>query len=310
MPRFAAVDIGTNSVKLTAGESSGGDLRVLFDRTRITRLGKGVDKTRRFADEAVDLTLSALSEFTGEAREAGVTTFRAGGTSAMRDAENGDDFRRRAGDLLGCEIEVISGDREAELSFKAAVSDSSLWAPGGGRLLAFDVGGGSTELIAGRPDHVEAMRSLDIGAVRLTERFLHTDPATPSEMNQAQAAVDEALAQYPQLSVNRVIGIGGTATTIAKIQGCDEAALQGLQISAQDIDRIFHDLSSKPVEERRKTPGLDPARADVIPAGLLIVRRILARFDASGFALSLRGVRYGLLLEMAARPPSPASGGA
>jgi len=297
--RYATIDIGTNSTKMTAAEVSGGRIEVLSERSEITRLGRGVDATKRFSDDAVDATLRVLRDYVGEAKSLGISHLAACGTSAMRDSLNGDEFRSLAGDILGTSVEIVSGTREAQLTFLGAVSDPSLLRQAH-RVLAFDVGGGSTELILGTRVRVERSQSLNIGAVRLTERFLHGDPPTASELTAASEVAEQALAQFESAPVDRIIGIGGTATTVATMIAPRIPTVQGAEIRDRQLDELLAGLSTQTVEERRKTPGLEPARADVIVAGMAIIRNIMTRFGMASFVVSTRGVRYGLLLEMSA----------
>jgi len=295
--RYASIDIGTNSTKMTAAEVSGGRIDVLAEHSEITRLGRGVDATKRFSDSAVDATLDVLRRYAAEARSLGISHLAAGGTSAMREAENGDEFRTRAREIIGHDIEVISGSREAQLTFLGALSDPSLLGRAR-RVLAFDVGGGSTELIVGTRAAIERSQSLDVGAVRLTERVLCSDPPTASEMSDAQGAVDRMLAQFHSEQVDRIVGIGGTATTVAAMLSPRYVASQGSEVRDTQLADLLNRLASTPVEQRRSTPGLEPARADVIVAGMLIIRRIIACFGKSSYVVSTRGVRHGMLLEM------------
>ncbi len=301
MPRFAAIDIGTNSTKMTVADVSRGAVTSVAERSEITRLGKGVDATHRLSDESMRATLDAINRFVAEARELGATKIRAGGTSAMRDADNGKEFVLEASQIIGSEVEVISGDREAQLSFAGATSDGRVVGNSSdGGLLAFDVGGGSTELIIGKPGRMERFRSLNIGAVRTTERVIASDPPSPAETEAAIALIRQDMAAFEAGNVARIIGIGGTATTAATMLYPDANDVQACVVTSEHLDDLLAKLSAMTLDERRTVPGLDPKRADVIIAGILIIREILRRFDKSEFMLSLRGVRFGLLLEMAA----------
>ena len=311
MPRYAAIDIGTNSVKITTADiGANGEFSIVAERSKVTRLGKSVDKTRRFEDAAVEATLQAIREFADEARQLGAERIVAGGTSAMRDAENGDEFRRRASVITGGEVEVITGDREAELTFLGAMSDARVAGQGTGNVLAFDVGGGSTELIAGQsaPPKIVKSRSLDIGAVRLTERFFRTDSPSREELTQARASVNELLQQFElPNAITRIVGIGGTAVNAASmlraernpnVDQTEAPDLQGEIISASNIDHLIDSLAILTLDERKSIPGLDPSRTDVIVAGLLIISQILHHFRQASLTLSTRGVRHGMLLEL------------
>ena len=188
--RLAAVDIGTNSVRLLVAEvDDDGTVRTLDRRMRITRLGQGVDATRRLAPEAIERTLAVLREYGGVIGELGVEHVRATATSAARDATNRDDFFRPGRDALGTELELLTGEEEAALSFRGATRDVD--APG--PYLVVDIGGGSTEFVVGTTEPT-GLVSVDIGCVRITEQFLHSDPPAPEELSQAVSVVRDHLA--------------------------------------------------------------------------------------------------------------------
>lgn len=303
--RLAAIDIGTNSTKMTVADvSDDGALTVVAEDSDVTRLGEGVDADKRLNEAAMSRTLDAIVRFAEEARRQGAETVLGAGTSALRDAANGAEFVAQVQQRAEVEIQIITGDREAQLAYAAVRSDSTLPIPPDAHLLVFDIGGGSTELILGDARGVGRHKSLDIGAVRLTERFLKSDPPTAYELNQAaqyaRAAFDTFLApDMPPL----VAGIGGTAVNIAAVtQGQtkpDPDALHGAMLShaavASALDRFAH----LPLAERREIPGLEPKRADVIVAGALILDGLLTYFHADRFLLSARGLRYGLLADYA-----------
>ena len=307
MTRLAAIDIGTNSIKVTVADSDAqGKLSVVSEESDITRLGEGVDKSGRLTEDAVRRTLDALTRFAESARSQGATTVLAAGTSALRDAENGADFLAQAKQRAGVEIEIITGDREAQLAYSAVRSDSSLHIPPNVSLLVFDIGGGSTELMLGDAGGVGQHKSLNIGALRLTERILHTDPPTEDELRQASDFADEMLGTFPQPNdAPFVAGIGGTAVNIAAVTrrdaSSDADAIHGMTLSASDVQAALESFRSVPLAGRRQIPGLEPKRAEVITAGTLILDRLLAHFRAGQFVVSARGLRYGLLAEQAYR---------
>lgn len=314
---MAAVDIGTNSVKMTIAERAedgSRPLRLLADRTNITRLGKGVDAAGRLTDEAMQRTLSALEAFAQEAKIRGAGRIAAVGTSALRDAANGAEFVARAQEVLGGTVEVISGAREAELIYTAAHQDPDLPLPDDPNTLlaTMDIGGGSTEVVLGRDGAVLYRESLQLGAVRLTERTLPSDPPPPAERAQADAEADAVLSQVPVLTrpgeTLVVVGSGGTAANLANME-CSEGRptgsppltleeLHGTRLTRGQIERRINLLAAVPLAERRLTPGLEPERADVILAGAIIQARALLRLGAPEVIVSLRGLRYGLLYEM------------
>ncbi|MBC8101821.1 MAG: Ppx/GppA family phosphatase [Cytophagales bacterium] len=311
----AAVDIGTNSVKMTVAVGGAGERpRVLADRTATTRLGKKVDADGRLTDEAVARTLAALDGFAREARALGATRIDAVGTSALRDAANGMEFVARAAALLGGRVEVISGDREAALIYAAARHDRDLPRPPDDTtpLATMDIGGGSTEIVLGSGDLVTFRDSLQLGAVRLTERALPSDPPTTEERAAAAALADEILAAVPAPTYDGggviVVGSGGTAANLAAMElsvhrPADAPPLtledvHATRLTVEQIEAWIADLAAKPLAQRRETPGLEPDRADVIIAGAIIQARALRHLHASAVIVSLRGLRYGLLYEM------------
>lgn len=302
MTRLAAIDIGTNSTKMTVADvDERGRVSVVSEDADVTRLGEGVDAAKRLNDAAMSRTLEAVERFARAARAQGATDVIAAGTSALRDAANGADFIAQAKQRAGVDIQIITGDREAQLAFAAVHSDPSLNLPPDASLLIFDIGGGSTELTLGDANGVGRHKSLDIGAVRLTERFLHTDPPTDAEIAQAAHYADEAFATFPAPNSPPVVaGLGGTAINIVAVtQKGAKRDVHGVTLTAEDIQAALKLFRSAPIDERRQIPGLEPKRADVIIAGALILNRLLAYFHADKCVVSVRGLRYGLLAELA-----------
>lgn len=303
--RLAAIDIGTNSTKMTIADvSADGALTVVSEQSDVTRLGEGVDANHRLNDAAMSRTLDAIARFAEDARKQGAKEVLGAGTSALRDAANGADFLTEALNRAGVRIEIITGDREAQLAFAAVRSDASLGLPLDAPLLVFDIGGGSTELILGDAQGVGRHKSLDIGAVRLTERFLHSDPPTEYEWEQAAHYARAALDTFPApVTTPLVAGIGGTAVNIAAVaRGLTETdpdAIHGVTLSHADVAAALDRFKHLPIAERRQIPGLEPKRADIIVAGALILDCLLTCFHADRFTLSARGLRYGLLAEHA-----------
>jgi exopolyphosphatase/guanosine-5'-triphosphate,3'-diphosphate pyrophosphatase len=301
--RVAAIDIGTNSVLLTiaAVGGAGDPLSPLVERAIITRLGEGVDKTRRLADAAVARTLDALTEYATEIRAAGVTRLDVVGTSAMRDAAGGGAFADRAAELLGTRPRVVSGDEEARLTFAGGLSGLALEAK---RVLVFDIGGGSTELIVGTtaPLSVDRAVSLDIGSVRLTERHVRSDPPTDAELAAVDADIDGAIASFGAEAVDAVVGVAGTVTSIAaiarRVDPYDASVIHGMRLSAEEVGDTAALLDRQSVAERTRLPGLSPKRADVICAGAHICRGVVRLAGATELVVSDRGVRWGLLQAM------------
>jgi len=307
--RLAAIDIGTNSTKMTVADvSDAGALTVVSEQSDVTRLGEGVDASKRLGDVPMSRTLDAIARFADDARNQGAQTVLGAGTSALRDAANGADFIAQAKARAGVDIQIISGDREAQLAYAAVRSDTTLNIPAEAFLLVFDIGGGSTELILGDRAGVGRHKSLDIGAVRLTERFLHSDPPTVYELDQAAQYARAAFDTFPTPDTPPLVaGIGGTAVNIAAVtlgQAKPEPdALHGVTLAHSDVAAALDRFAHLPLAQRREIPGLEPKRADVIVAGALILDCLLTYFHADRFTLSARGLRYGLLADYAKAHP-------
>ena len=303
--RLAAIDIGTNSTKMTVADvSATGLLSVVSEESDVTRLGEGVDEARRLGDVPMARTLDAVIRFAGAARALGAEIVLGAGTSALRDAVNGADFIAKIKAGADVEVQIISGDREAQLAYAAVRSDRSLAIPTEGSLLVFDIGGGSTELILGGADGVGRYKSLDIGAVRLTERFLRSDPPAEAELTQARQYAANELALFPRPDAPlRVAGIGGTALNIAAVTSGqsrpDPDSIHGASVSSAEVSAALLRFSSVSLAARKTIPGLEPKRADVIVAGALILDALLTYFGSGTFLLSARGLRYGLLADYA-----------
>lgn len=275
--RVAAIDCGTNSVRLLVAEASGGGPRELFRDLRLTRLGQGVDATGEFHPDALARTLAACDDFASVLADFGVTRLRFVATSAARDARNRDDFYAGVRARLGVDAEIISGAEEAQLSFDgalAALPDAA--APA----LVMDIGGGSTELVTGRPGASAHGISLDMGSVRVRERFLHGDPPSDAEIAEASAFVDGLLdASGIDFAAQRTwIGVGGTATSLAAIaQGLevyDRTRVHRSTMTQDALAALTTRLLTSPVATVLEIPTMVPGRADVICAGALISHRV------------------------------------
>ena len=303
--RLAAIDIGTNSTKMTVADvSDDGLLSVVLEDSDVTRLGEGVDHSHRLGDLPMARTLAAIVHFADAARILGAETILGAGTSALRDASNGPAFIAAVLAKSGVTVQIISGDQEANLAYAAVRSDAGLGIAADASLLVFDIGGGSTELILGDASGVGRYKSLNIGAVRLTERFFRTDPPALAELSAARQLASDSLAAFPvPIGPLRVAGIGGTALNIAAVtlgQITPNAdAVHGMTVSTADVSAALARFASLSLAGRRAIPGLEPKRADVIVAGALILDTLLAYFAADKFLLSARGLRYGLLADYA-----------
>lgn len=300
MPRYAAIDIGTNSVLLLVAEKTAQGFVPVVERAEITRLGRGVDKSRVLSAEGMEATLSVLTQFATEARQLGASGIAVSATSAARDAKNGPEFLKAAKDRAGVEVEIISGQLEAQLSFSAVATDAAVTKDPNAPLIVVDIGGGSTEFIYGEGGEVSFRHSFDVGSVRLTERFVTADPIPRHEREQIHAFLKETFASLPAPSKDaRFVGVAGTVTTLFavanRIDPYDAAKVHGGVLSRAELSRVTELLFSLPLAERQKLPGLQPKRADVICAGALVLLAGVEQLGVPSVTVSDRGVRWGLL---------------
>jgi exopolyphosphatase/guanosine-5'-triphosphate,3'-diphosphate pyrophosphatase len=300
MPRYAAIDVGTNSVLLLVAErDAGGRFTAIEERAEITRLGRGVDQARALAPQAIDETLGVVERFVQVARGLSANEFAISATSAARDATNGAVFLEAVKARTGLSVQIISGEEEARLSFASAVADFG----GAPPLVVVDIGGGSTEFIfGGAGGQITFRRSFDVGAVRLTERHLKNDPPTLGELTAVVAALRETLAPLPRPAPGaRLVGLAGTVTTlfaVAKgIDPYDAARVQGQPLTRDEVRDTVARLAALPVHLRRSVPGLQPKRADVIVAGGLVLQVALEVLSFERVTVSDRGLRWGLLTD-------------
>lgn len=317
MPRVAAIDCGTNSIRLLVAELTPRhdgtfDLRDLHREMRIVRLGQGVDATGKLAPEALERTRVALVDYAVAARRKGVEKIRMVATSATRDASNRDEFFAMTREVLGTEAEVISGDEEATLSFTGAVGEQD---PDDGPFVVVDVGGGSTELVLGTWDgkraEVLAAKSVDIGCVRITERALKSDPPTAEEVAEAAALATKILTEaFELVDVSQAktwIGVAGTVTTLSAVaQGLTEYDPERIhlsRLSSADIDRLTNELLTASRAERAENPVIHPGRVDVIGGGAVIVRALAEQLAARGgpteLVISEHDILDGIALSLA-----------
>ena len=281
-PRYAAIDCGTNSIRLLIVEKlpDHAEPVEVTRQLRLVRLGEGVDLNREFTSAALERTFAAIDEYANIIDEHEVTATRFVATSATRDVSNRDEFEQGVFERLGVGIDVIDGREEAELSFTGAVTNvrSQHVAP----FLVIDIGGGSTEFVLGDSE-VEYARSVDIGCVRMTERHLQSDPPLGRECSAAtkdiDAAIIDALADVPAQRANTVVGVAGTVTTVAAIalelKVYDSADIDGATISHAQVDAVSQRLLEMTRQERLALPGVEPGRVDVIGGGALILKRIM-----------------------------------
>jgi len=307
--RVAAIDIGTNTVLLLIAEVGAGGLVPLVDRAEITRLGQGVDQARALAPAAVERTLACLRDYAAEIAKHGVARLDVVGTSAMRDAARtttgpGADFVESARAILGTAPRVISGDEEAALAFAGGLAGLGL----SDAVTAFDIGGGSTEIIRGQLEsgaaRIAERQSLDMGSVRLFERHVRADPPSAAEMAVVRAFVLDQLSRLaPPPPGQPLVGMAGTVTTVAAvargIAPYDPARVHGARLTSREIAETARRLLDFPLAERKQVTGLEEKRADVIPVGAVILETIVAWARAEEIVVSDRGVRWGVALQLA-----------
>jgi len=304
--RSAFIDVGTNTILCLIAEiRDTGRFRILNDLADITRLGQGVDRTGRIGPEGEQRSLDALERFRQQCKSLGVEEFIAVGTSALRDAKNSQEVRARFRDKLGFDIRVISGEEEAAYSFLAVQRGLPLL---GSELLVIDIGGGSTEFIRGNSSGVAQAVSLNLGTVRLTERFLHSDPVRADEVKQMIAAIERELASLSRCGIQPddsvvIVGTAATFTTLVamakKLERYSHSAVHGSFLSLDVVRDHVRRLQEKSLAERKRIAGLEPKRADVIFAGACLIERLMSVWQHDKVIVSDQGVRYGLLHEAA-----------
>jgi len=297
--RVGAVDLGTNSTRLLVADVEDGRIEEVARQSEITRLGEGVDERRKLLPLPVARVRNVLSDYRRELERLGAERVLAIGTSAVRDAENGEAFLGEIEWSYGFTTRLVTGDEEAELTLRGVATGRPL----DERTLVLDVGGGSTELIT-----TTARTSIDVGSVRLTERHLHSDPPAPGAL---AAAAREVRKLLPQLEPTGAIGVAGTITTLAALElgGYDPDRVHSFQLSLAAAERQLERLASLPLAERRELPGLEPERAPVIVGGALIVCTVLDHYGLQGLEVSERDLLHGAALE-AAELPEPVEGDA
>jgi len=285
--RRALIDIGTNTVKLLVADVSKRQVVPIAAKDRTTRLGEGVDDSKRLLPAAMARTVRAIQDFLAEARGLGATDFVAVATSAARDAENRNEFLGQVRHECGLVVELISGEREAELIFRGASSDPE-WS--GARILVVDIGGGSAEFIQGAGGKMEIFRTLPLGALRLTEKFGEGRFAELCEY--LTRTLRDALVGF-DASGCRMIATGGTITTLARIE-C--GAVDHATISREKLEVLVRRLEAMPLAKRKKVPGLPPERADIIVAGGAVLLVAMDVLEARELTVSVRNLRYGALV--------------
>jgi exopolyphosphatase / guanosine-5'-triphosphate,3'-diphosphate pyrophosphatase len=292
-PRYAAIDVGTNSVLLLVAErDANGRWQPVLERAEITRLGKGVDQSKRLAPESIETTVKVLEQYAAEAKAHGAKRIVTSATSAARDASNGREFLDAAKTRAGLDIEIIAGEEEARLSYASAHADFGGKSP----LVVLDIGGGSTEFIYGSAGgDVTFRHSFDVGSVRMTERF-------KGDATQIRQHLRDTFAALPKPPAGaKLVGVAGTVTTVLSvsraIEPYDASKVHGATMTKAEVHAIGEKLRSLDLEARKKLPGLQPKRADVIPAGATILEESMNAVGAVELIVSDRGLRWGLLAD-------------
>ena len=295
--KVASIDIGTNTILLLIAQVEGGKIHPLHEIETVARLGEGLQKNGILLQEAMDRVIQTLAQYLKRSQEMGAQKIFAAGTSALREAKNSEDFLKSAKGKLDLSIEVISGEEEAQLSFLAVVKDLQKREE---PILVVDIGGGSTEFILGKGDQISQWISLPVGSVRFTEQFLRSDPVQKEEWEKMERKIRELLVNVPHPREKAsMVAVGGTATTLASVeQGLEDFVTEKIHHFVLRKEALENQLllyRSKTVEERKKIPGLPPARADVILAGGAILYLAMEELQCPAALISCHGVRYGLL---------------
>jgi exopolyphosphatase/guanosine-5'-triphosphate,3'-diphosphate pyrophosphatase len=303
MTTFASIDIGSNTLLLLIADDASGELVSVVDECEFGRLGQGLANSTSLHPDAISRSLEIAERFRALLDTHKPERIGCVATQAVREADNRDAFVKPAEEILGTTIETIAGQREADLVARAVSSSfPELCAK---EVVVVDVGGGSTEFIHIRDSEIVFLKSLPIGAVRLRERYLHSDPATPEETRSLLSAIDDELSTLDLPQGVPVVGSAGTSTSIAslklKLKQYEPARIHGLRLRPSEVANTLAALLEATLEKKKLMPGLEPQRADVIAAGVAIYSRVLEKLNSPEFVVCDRGVRWGLLYELAER---------
>jgi exopolyphosphatase/guanosine-5'-triphosphate,3'-diphosphate pyrophosphatase len=301
--RVAAIDCGTNSIRLLIADVESNKLREVVRDMEIVRLGQGVDQTGEFHPDAIKRTLAAVDKFAAEIARRGVQKIRFCATSATRDATNRALFIDGVRERLGIEVEVITGAEEAELSFIGAIQELD---PSSGPFLVVDIGGGSTEFVFGN-NKVESAKSVNIGCVRMSERHFKDDPPTHNQIELATADIQDAIklagAEVPITQAKTLVAVAGTATTLAaaalKLDIYDRYSIHLSHISAVQVHEVFEMFKNMDRNQRIKLGYMHPGRVDVITAGSLVLSEVMKATRATEFIASETDILDGIALSIA-----------
>lgn len=301
MTKYASIDIGSNTLLLLVTDDESGTLTPIVDECDFGRLGQGLAHSKDLHPDAIARSLDIVRRYRTLMDAHTLAGTACVGTQALREAENRDAFIGPAQEILGCPIEIIAGEREAELVATAVITDFPERCQG--ELLCVDVGGASTEFIRIRAGELVSVMSLPMGAVRLSEAFLTSDPPTEAETKNLYDAVSAQLTTLDLPTKVQLVGSAGTATSIASIalalEQYDPVQIHGYEMSRQEVRAIAKNLLTNTVDDKKQMTGLAPKRADVIAGGVAIYDRVMQVLDAPTIVISDRGVRWGLSYELA-----------
>jgi exopolyphosphatase/guanosine-5'-triphosphate,3'-diphosphate pyrophosphatase len=298
--RVAVVDVGTNSTRLLVADVAGGRVREVERRTRVTRLGRGVDLSGQLSAEAIEGVCDTVGEYVSAYEELGATMVSAIATSAVRDASNGSAFIAELRERFALDAKVLDGEREARLTYLGATAEDPPAEP----TVVIDIGGGSTELIVGTGTEVAFHTSLQAGVVRHTERRAPSDPPAASELEalatDVRGLLDAALADNPEAGAETGIAVAGTPTSLAAIElglePYDPDRVHGHRLELPSIQRMLSSLAAVPLAERREITGLHPDRAPTIVAGVVILVEVMRAFGLESIEVSEHDILHGAAL--------------
>jgi exopolyphosphatase/guanosine-5'-triphosphate,3'-diphosphate pyrophosphatase len=305
--KTTAIDIGTNTVlMLIADLREDGGITTVRDEIAFPRLGKGVDTSGLISRESVGRVLGVLREYKKLSDSLGSKKIIACGTSALRDAQNSDEVIQTIREELAINVEVLSGEEEARWTFLGALTNEDESPLQSGRdqshFAVIDIGGGSTEVTLGTPRHADKRYSINVGCVRLTERYLQSSPPTPNELQRAAASLQKALAALDDIDPTtcRLVGVAGTLTTLAaldqNLSRFEAAKADGHVLAIESIKRIFGQICTQTLRQLQSSPVISSGRADVLLAGILILIEFMTSWRFDQIKVSAGGLRYGLLL--------------
>jgi exopolyphosphatase/guanosine-5'-triphosphate,3'-diphosphate pyrophosphatase len=305
--RVAVVDLGTNTTRVLVADVEDGHVGELERRTKVTRLGEGVDSTGRLGDAAIERVASTLTDYKAVIDELQPERTIALATSAVRDASNGDEFRGLLHDRFGLDVQIIPGEEEARLTFKGATAARPA---GDGPFVVIDIGGGSTEFVVGSAGGDPSFRvSTQAGSVRQTERHLHEDPPSDEDLLALRAAlrsiVEHAIPDAVRAEVRQGIAVAGTATSLAAIDQqldpYDPEKVDGYGLLLEACERMLGELAAIPLDERKRVTGLHPDRAPTIVAGAAILVESMSVFGLTSVEVSEADILHGAALDLAAK---------